>query len=432
YVPFTYQQIHVGELLPWLTRLVRLHAFLYWPALAAALFTILPDLKTGPSCYLARVFAGTGVLAGVVLLIHPLLTHLTNDSSSLTWCLLSLMPLLWLAAIDWVHGVSALTWQQAAEAGSTKTFFAAWQAAVYLAILNFVIATFRVWNSRDLQFSPPQWSRTLGWSLVSHLLVFLLIFVVLDLAVATAAFLPERWKSRGTFLSSTLVVVALIALVVRYIVFPPLSFSGLAASFAATVLSSSLVIFATGIGIRLRDPQESLNDYGFDLLLVPFRFLAEATRLSQLAALTVLGVVAWILAARFSRLDWEFLLQKMAAIFIWTMAFAVFYTIAPRGKRLSRTLAYAVVAAVLFCYLGLAATQPKAAAETGSVTAVGKLLDQYADYDVSFRLADGMLRPREDVRSSGAGDTLFAFLAENTNIPRSTHISPVNIALVNQ
>jgi len=432
YVPFTYQQIHLGELLPWLTRLVRLHAFLYWPALAAALLTILPDLEGGPSRHLARLFAGIGVLAGVALLIHPLLTRLANDRSSLMWCLLSLIPLLWLAAIDWVHGHSVLAWPQAVEGGNTKVFFAAWPSAVYLGILNFVIATFRLWNGRDLQFTPSQWSRILGWSLVSHLLVFLLIFVVLDFAVALAEFLPKKWKSRGRFLSVILVVVALIALVFRSIVFPPLSFSGLAASLLATVLSLSLVIFATGTGIRLWDPRESLKDHGFDLLTVPFRFLAEATWLSQWAALAVVSAVAWILAARFSRLDWEFLLQKMATIFIWTLAFAVFYTIAPKAKPLSRMLAYAVATAVLFCYLGLAAAQPKTAAENGSVAAASNLLDRYADYDISFRLMDDMLRPREGVRSSGAGDTFFAFLAENTNIPRSTHISPVNIALVNQ
>ena len=432
YVPFTYQQVHVGELLPWLTRLVGLHYLLYWVALAVALITILPDLKGGPSRHLARGLAGAGVLAGIALLFHPLLTSLTNDSSSLRWCLLSLIPLLWLAAIDWIHDHTTLTMSHALEDGSTHAFFAAWQAAVYLAALNFVIAFFRVWNGRGLHFSPSQWSQTLGWSLVSHLMVFLLIFVVLDLAATAATLLPEGWKGRGTFIGSALVVVAFMALVMRYIIFPPLSFTGATASLAATVLSVSLVIYATGISVRLRDPEASVGDHVLDLQLMPFRFLGKASWLSQVIALTVVGAAAWILAARLGRLDWEFLLQKMAAIFVWTVAFAVFYTIAPRVKPVSRTLAYAVASVVLLCYLGLTGMQARTAEENGPATPTGKMLDQYADYDVSFRLVDDMLRPREGVRSSGAGDTFFAFLAENTNIPRSTRLSPANISLVNR
>src|SRR5476651_252923 len=83
YIPFTYQQVHVGELLPWVTQLSHWHAILFWPALSAALLTILPDLKGGPSRYLALGFAGSGVLVGAALLIHPLLPNLTNDFSSL-------------------------------------------------------------------------------------------------------------------------------------------------------------------------------------------------------------------------------------------------------------------------------------------------------------------------------------------------------------
>src|ERR1700729_4295551 len=79
YIPFTYQQVLVGELLPSVTRLAHMHRGLFWPAFACALWTIVADLKGGPARYLARGFACLGVVAGVALLIHPLLPSLSND-----------------------------------------------------------------------------------------------------------------------------------------------------------------------------------------------------------------------------------------------------------------------------------------------------------------------------------------------------------------
>lgn len=432
YIPFTYQQVHVGELLAWLTRLVHLHSVLFWPALAAALLTILPDLKSGSARHLSRGFAVAGVLGGVVLLIHPLLPNLTNDASSLRWCLVALVPLLWLAAIDWWQGHAELTWPGTADDDSSKTFLAAFATAFYLATLYFLVAIFRVWSSRSLQLNLSQWTWVLFWSQLSHLLVFFLVFVLLDLVAVIAALLPqERWKSKAACFGSIFVVGALIALALRYIVLPPLSLDGVPATVVAAGLAISLVIFATGTSIRLWNRQRSSNDHGLDLLLLPFRLLEDAGWATQLLSLIALAGLAWVLSARISRLDWEFLLQKISAILVWTIAFAIFYTISPRVLRFSRASVYAAGILVLAGYLGLAATQPRRAAETGSATVIGNVLDEFEGYDISFRLVDEMLRPQISPHGGNTG-AFYAFLAENTNIPRSIHISPVDIHLVSQ
>ena len=432
YIPFTYQQVHVGELLSWLTRLVHLHSVLFWPALAAALLTILPDLKTGPARHLARGFAVAGVLSGVVLLKHPLLLNLTNDASSLRWCLIALVPLLWLAAIDWWQGQAALRWPGIAADDSSKTFLAAFATAFYLATVYFLGGIFRVWCSKSLQLSLSQWTWVLLWSQLSHLLVFFLVFVLLDLVGVIAALLPqEPWKSKAACFTSIFVVGALMALALRYIVLPPLSLGGVPATGLAAGLAISLVIFATGTSIRLWNRQRGSNDHGLDLLLAPFRLLEDEGWATRLFLLINLGGLACILSARISVSDWEFLLQKTIAIVVWTIAFAIFYTLSPRVLRFARASVYAAGTLVLAGYLGLAATQPRRAAETGSATVIGNILDEFEGYDVSFRLVDEMLRPQ--VTPDGGNTTAFyAFLAQNTNIPRSTHISPVDIHLVSQ
>jgi hypothetical protein len=411
---------------------VHLHSVLFWPALAAALLTILPDLKTGSARHLARGFAVAGVLSGVVLLKYPLLLNLTNDASSLRWCLVALVPLLWLAAIDWWQGHAELRWPSTADDDNSKTFLAAFATAFYLATVYFLAAIFRVWSIKSLQLDLSQWTWVLLWSQLSHLLFFFLVFVLLDLVAVIAALLPqERWRSKAACFGSIFVVGALMALALRYIVLPPLSLNGVPATVVAAGLAISLVIFATGTSIRLWSQQRSSNDHGLDLLLVPFRLLKDAGWAAQLLLLINLAGLACVLSARISLLDWEFLLQKIIAIFVWTIAFAIFYTISPRVLRFARVSVYAAGILVLVGYLGLAATQPRRAAETGSATVIGNVLDEFEGYDVSFRLVDGMLRPQITPHGSKTS-AFYAFLVENTNIPRSIHISPVDIHLVSQ
>jgi len=432
YIPFTYQQVHLGELLPSVTRLVRLHSILFWPVLAAVLLTILPDLKAGPSRYLARGFAGSGVIVGAVLLVHPLLRHLTNEVSSLRWCLVSLVPLLWLATIDWLHGNATLTWPAAGDADSSRTFLACLQAASYLTTVYCVLAFVRLGGAENLQL---RWSERPWiwlWSLVLHLLIFTLVFVMLDLVDAMTILLPDRWQNKADTVGSTLIVATLSALVLRYVVFPPLSFKGFPAALVAVVLSGTLVSFAIGLGIRLWNSNRNSNNGGLDLLLVPFSALRSVGWIGQGISLTALAGLAWILSVRASRLDWGFVVQKMAVVFVWITAFAIFYTVTPKVKCFGRSLTYGIGVVVLGCYVGLAAALPKKALETDSDVVGGSLLEEYSGYDISFRFVEELFLPDGDPQSSDSTDSFYAFMAENTHIPRSTRLSPVDIRLVSQ
>ncbi len=430
YIPFTYQQVHVGELLPSVTRIAHLHSILFWPALAAALFTILPDLKAGPSRYLSWGFTVSGMFAGIVLTIHPLLPNLTNDFSSLGWCLASLVPLFWLAAIDWMYANTALSWRPVADVDGSRAFLACLQTAVYLTTIYFAIVVFRSWSNRNVSFNWSQRPWIFLWSLFSHLLLLFLVFVVLDAVNAMAALLPDRWQTKSTTLGSTLVVATLIALVWRYVVFPPLSFSGLPAAIVALVLSGSLVNFAAGTSIRLWDPDRNSNNGGLDLVLGPFCVVRSISRIGQVLAVTALAVLAWILSVRASYLDWEFLVQKIAVMIVWTIAFAIFYTITPRVARLGRRSIYTTGIVVLIFYLGISTAWQRSSAETGSPSLRSTALEEYLGLDISFRFVNEMLRPAAQARDSD--DSFYSFLAENTHIPRSIHLLPVDIGLVSR
>jgi hypothetical protein len=424
YIPFTYQQVHVGGLLPWLARLVHLHAALYTPFALAALFTILPDLKSGPARNLARVFAAASLFVGIALLIHPLLPSLSNDISSLLWCLLSLTPLLGLASIDWLHARKRLTWPGIPDDDSSKTFFAALWTAVYLTIIDFSLGVM----DTPMQLRSSQLPSLFLWSLLSHLLIFFLFFVLLDLVSALASLFPSRsLQSKAAFSGALVLVITLAGLTLRYIILPSLSLDGLPAAIISAAFAFTLVIYAIAISIRLWNPARSSNQHALDLFLAPFQFLQLPGKIRQILALAILAGFAWRLSVHLSRLDWDFLLQKIAVLIIWIIAFAIFYTITPSNNRVTRLWAYGAGIFLLTAYVSLVAAQPRWSVEENSPTSIGTAIEGFQGYDISFRLADSLLRGRFAPQGSSG---FYSFLSDNTNIPRTTHVTPSEINLV--
>ena len=430
YIPFTYQQVVMGELLPGITRIANLHRLLFWPVFAAALATILPDLQAGPARSWARTFAIAGVIAGIALLFHPLLTRLANDVTSLIWCLLSFAPLLWFAAIDWLHARATVSQIVTQGDEDTRLFPAAWRATIYLVIFNWVNVAIHARSEHSIAFTAIQWTWSFLWSLLSHALVFLLLFALLDLAMATAKLLAHS-RTWIALLGPIIVVAGLIAVVAAYVIFPPISFSGIPAFLVAVVVALSLVSFAAGTALRLQQDQLRPAQNGLDLLLTPFRPLNGARPLTQILLLLALAVAGWDFSSRASHFDWEFLQQKVGAIFIWSLAFAVFYQLGRPPTRSQRKAAYSLAAFALFGYLGLSALQPRES-EEASANRVGETLDEYAGQDISFRLVDDFLRRGVAPEGAGSDHSFYGFLAENTNLPRSVHVPPVDIHLVSQ
>src|SRR5512135_477504 len=95
FIPFTYQQVHIGGLLPWLTTFVKIHPYLNVVVLALLVPTVWADLRDTrakvPTVGLLAV-SGAGMVA---LFVHPVLANLKNDGSSLVWCVVMLLPLVW-------------------------------------------------------------------------------------------------------------------------------------------------------------------------------------------------------------------------------------------------------------------------------------------------------------------------------------------------
>lgn len=444
YIPFTYQQIHVGGLLGWLTVFVLFHPLFYWLALLLAGMTLLPELLGGKGKNGARAILGAGAVAGVVLTIRPVLVSLGNDTGSAIWSVVWLVPLVAVGALDWWACWEDIEWSETGSTEDAALFPAFWQTGALLAILYFAMAAVRLRGIYDLHMTGRQWLWVAACTVVSQLLLFTVVGVVLDLVRGKTLRLSKSVAAE--FASCVVTVWVLGWLVIRIVIFPTLSLSGAWNWVLSIAVSGCVAIFLAGTSLRIGRVQtvETTEDSrgrgrlrhtnpvesGLGLLLAPFGFLREAEWWKRVLVVGAICIVAWYLSNRARLMDWDYLLQKTLVSLLAVVLFACFYSMARRGKSGRPVLAYGTAALILLAYLALGTLEPKIAQAGTGVEGPTRILDEYADYDVAFRLADDLLtQPRVGTRRSSLNENFYAFLAENTHIPRSRRVEPVDVEL---
>jgi len=131
------------------------------------------------------------------------------------------------------------------------------------------------------------------------------------------------------------------------------------------------------------------------------------------AALLVLGAAACGLTVSAAAMDWNFLMQTAIAAVLWLVAFAWLYAIAPGPRRDWHWLPLCAVFAVLGLYKWI---EPPAAAAART--------EAWSGYDISLRLARKILVP-----APGGDGSFYQFVSQNTNIPASVVVAPVDLKL---
>ena len=426
YIPFTYHQIHLGGLLAWVSAFAQYHPYLYWPALVAAAVT-LPWRSTRAVRLLSVLFVCVYGLAGVGLVLHPLLVRLDNNLQSLDWCLLALTPLVWMATLDWLAQRGELVWQP--PVGETRRIFRACLfAALWVWLLSAAVVLARYAFVTDAGFGTRHWTVALAWSLALHLVVFMAIFLGMNFTRAIAGLVSKNPAVQVIFYAGAAVV--MMGLVLKFVVFAPLSFSGPLANATAFAIAFSVVAFVSGVSMRLYRREQGAVESPLALFLIPLRFLRSAHPVVRALFLLAGSALGGYLLVRATTTDWEYLLQKMIVLAIWAAAFAFFYATAPSPRKRGGD-SLVIAAAILLClYMGYVALLPRFRLASGAATpdAAG-FLDEYGNYDVGFRLTRGVASPPA---VAAADDSLYTFLVENTNISRSVRTEPVDINLVSQ
>lgn len=428
YIPFTYHQVHRGGLLAWVNAFARYHPYLFWPALAAAGLT-LPWNRNRALQLFSALFLGAYGTAGALLLWHPLLARLENNLQSLYWSLLALSSLVWMAALDWLGQQRKLLWRPAQGDAETRRIFRACLLAAFWAwLLSSAIAVARYAFIANARLGTRHWTAALAWSLVLHLVVFMAVFLIVNFTRAVAAVVSTRPAVQVIFYAAAAVV--MLALVLKFVVFVPISFSGSLANATALAIAFSLVAFFSGVSARLYRCEEGAIESPLELLLVPLRFLSSLQPAVRALFLLAGSALGGYMLVRAITTDWEFLLQKMIVVAIWAAAFAFFYVTAPSPHKRGGDSLVIAAAALPCLYMGYMAIEPRfhLAGEAFTPHAAG-FLDEYSNYDVGFRLTRDWTSPPATAASD---DSLYSFLAENTNIARSVRTDPVEINLVRQ
>lgn len=417
YIPFTYNQVVLGALLPWLSAFAKFHSYLYWLAFAAAALTL--PWRFRNRRVRSVVFMATYGTVGILLWLNPLLLHLENNLWSLIWCIFSFAPLLWLAALDWAAQSGSLRWAEQHLGETRRLFRACLLTAIYSWLLWGLLSMARTgWIGKTGLEARP-WTTAIFGSLLFHLLVSMAAFLVLNFIQTFATIVPLNLQRQSLLYAIS--VAGLSAAVLKFIVFTPLSFFGKWATATAFAAAFGLVFFLVGTSVRLYRAEDGEIAGPMALLLYPVSFLESLSRTGQWIVLVAVSAIAGRLSIAVSVMDWEYMLQRLLVVAVCACAFSFFYVTAPAPKRRDGDFLVVGAAALVFLYLGFVALPSGRRAIDRQES-----FRDYASYNVSFRLARDVLSPPHAASNSSS---FYSFLLNNTNIPRSTHIDPVNIEL---
>lgn len=441
YLPFTYHQIVVEAPLPWLSMFVRFHPYWYWFVLGLQVVTLIPDLRGGAAGQPADARPGglgtkiptIGFLVfaaglGVVLLVHPVLALLQNNDASFYSGLLFLLPLAWLGALDWLGQRPRLQWQAEGTGEDWRIFMAAWESALFVSVVYFAIFFLRWGRPLASGFGNNEALLSLTWTVLSHMLVFMGVFVCLFLVHLGTSWFGQPAKMEFAFCAA--LGVLMVAAILRFLVFPLVSFVNARADVFALATGAGLGIFWAGLSAKLFPAEKSSPESGLALLLTPLRWGRMLPGAWGFAPFALLALLAYFLEVRSAVLDWNFLRQKLSALLIWVAAFANFYELAPRkrqGMSLVGRIVLIVVAVASFgAYKTLGLWQRHDEHQEGIPKIdVAATLESYAAFDASFKLVHDALTP-----AAGGEGGFYKFLVANTNLPWSAETRPVEVNLV--
>ena len=416
WIPFTYQQIVKGGLLPALTVFVMWHSKIYWAALALAAATLARDLRRPGTRVPAIGFLAAHAAAGAWLVEHPLLAGLHNEIRSFYWSLAALAPLGWLAALDWTGHWKTIEWAEFHRAEDNRIFHAAWQSALFLSVVYAAVFQLR----STVPIGAAGNSMALAATLVSHLTVLFGVFVGLHLIRSVASLTP--WPSPVEFVLCNALAGGVVWASIRVLVFKPISFDGPLATLSATALSIVIMATLSGFSLRFWRASDRGPATGLALATLAFtlgRFRSHAAQAVKLAAIATL---ACILAVNTAVMDWNYLVQKLTVLFIWALAFSSIYAwrrAAPMPAGDAATGRGRMLALVVLAMIGYRMT----ASAMAPRPQLGAALESYAGFDVSFRIIRDMLSPPP------RDNSFYSFLRASTNIPRSVQVSPVNVEM---
>ncbi len=419
YAPFTYTVFVQSQLIGWVTFFVRWHVHLYWVNALLMAWMLLANRRDRKN----RLILGYLfflALMGFALALYPLLARLQNNFHSLLYSFLPLSILAGLGMIDLSVTWREQVWYRTHPGEEKRIFLAALLAAILVSLGSLGLAQIARATASG-QSSMPEMITALAWSLVFLLLFFMSLFTLLLLLQAVSALFSR--PPLAHFILIHALLGSLVYLFMYRVILSSISIGGLPARAYSLVFSLSLTFLVAGTSLRVRRSEKDPIASG----LAPVCRALGLGFHTPARALVMLAVIIpshLFITTRLAAMDWDFVVQRLAAAALWVLVFAGCYHLfraRPARRSEWNLFLLAVPLIVLGCYRALDGAGDKLVARlVRAPVDVSVILDRQAACDPSFRLVRGIFTRKQEARSS-----FYAFLQRNTNRPREIDIPPV-------
>ncbi len=229
FLPYTYFALIKAPAYSWMPWFAHHHRLLYWLALLAAAVASRAGKKTRADAWLF----GTLALAGIYLAARPFMPTLQNNWAAYWWSLIAVLPLVMTAASDLHHHWPAADNEH--KDISLLEYSSGVLVAIAVALIYVAGAAVRNHAEKvPLDFGLGR-LEIIGWSLLSHVLVAIIVISVLNLIR-----LITRHARRPTSLRLALngmAIALVIGVVLDHFLASALSFEGWAAHLYAALLA---------------------------------------------------------------------------------------------------------------------------------------------------------------------------------------------------
>ncbi|MBK7994274.1 MAG: sulfatase-like hydrolase/transferase [Blastocatellia bacterium] len=359
------------------------------------------QLKTSKTKKLTLAFLFLNTSFSLYLIFKPLLITLENNIDSLFWSFITLIPLFILIFIDYISYYSNIDWSKKInDQKDSKIFIALVKTAFFVSLLYFVIFQLR---QVDFQLNFNGMLFILAWSIAAHLVLFMAIFLTINLLRAIAKL--TVYDTKLEFWLLNILAIVFLAGVFNNIIFSAIAFTGYLSNFFAIIFASVILGF---------------------LMIIQIIFLAnlsekEISKTKQIIFLTLLAIITYLLTIKFTTLDWNFLLQKLIAIVIWCLSFICFYLTKAKTRKMFLTICFALVCLTFYKLVVIA--EKSITWKNENLTAT-QLVDKYIGYDISSRILREIFTPKVPDNS------FYKFLQESSNLGQAVKINPQEINLV--
>ncbi|HEV2114919.1 MAG TPA: sulfatase-like hydrolase/transferase [Terriglobales bacterium] len=404
FLPYTYYALIKAPAYEWMPWFVHHHALLYWLAWGAAAVAYWPGRKRSWQSLILLALT----VPGLYLLARPLMPTLQSNRTAYVAGLLALALLILTTVPEVVR-----CWLRRSEGGGHFSYSTAVLAAVLMALLYsvgsvthaYVETSALVIRLADLELT--------GWSVISHVLLAVIIFSVLNIISLLSA--KTRRPGRGRLLLEGVLSLAGVWFGLQHFLASTLTFEGWPAQLYAATLAAALTLLAGSLALPfLRREQDAVTPV--------------VAKRGRLAALITGGVVAATAVALPSIIrggDWNGVLQGTCTLVFWIALTVCLFRLRPHPAQYSAALIAAVLLVSGFTYKVLQASEIFWARSLGDTDdAISRRMDTYATQNASFQLVHDLLGNAPQER---CGD-LCRILREYTDIRDA---SAVDVKLVN-